>query len=129
MYRLTQQIQAGLQSMNLQPNLLIEYLQSFFGNANLQFWITAISGSIYQIIVVHENILFYFSFDGRKVDVHTLGLRQIRRIDESYNGSQYIINIFDSNNSNVPFYSANTIHNELRNDYRRLANFLLVGMR
>ena len=128
MYRLIQNLQANLQTMGLQPNFMIYYLQSFFGNASLQFFLTAISGSVYQIIVVHQNILFNFNFDGRKVETHTLVLRQISRIDESYDGSQYVITIFDSSSQN-PFYTANTNHNELTKDYRRLVNTLLAGMR
>ncbi len=126
MYRLIPNLQSGLQAMGLQPNILIEYLQSFFGNVSLQFSLTAISGSVYQIIVVHERIIFHFNFDGKKVDAHTLSLRNLGRIDESFDGSQYFVTIYDSGFR--PFYTANTNHIELTKEFRRLVNILLAGM-
>lgn len=127
MYQLIQNLQIGLQAMGLQSKTLIDYIQSFFGNVPLQFSLTAISSPFYQVIIVHERILFFFNYSGTKIEGHMLALREMGKIDETLDGGSYTVTIYDSGLQ--PFYSANTSHIDLTKSYRNLVNILIVGMR
>ncbi len=124
MFQLKQNIQQNLPDMGYSPNILIEYLQTLFGDVRLQFWLTSLGGKVYIINVVNNRIFYYITFDGKIAETHAMPLREIGKIDEHHDGVNYSAAIFDSGNR--VFYSISATDTGLIMRYRNLVKILLA---
>lgn len=127
MRELIPELQVNVPKKGYQSNILIDYVQSIFGNEDLQFKLTAQTKESYLIVIVHRGNLFLCAYDGKKVEMRVMAIRGLGRIDETFDGITYTFAINDKTNN--PFYSGSTANIGLIKEYRRLVNVLLVEMR
>ncbi len=128
MQELTKSIQKAAEEGNFNPERLLDFLKSFFGESRLESWVSLYTPQInLGVIILQKNAFFHFEYTKATniVKVISVPIKNIDKIEETFNGSHYYCDYY-SNNQII--FKTNTLSIDLIRLLRGFANQVLARM-